>query len=127
MNDSAKKHILIVEDSLDLQHLLGRLFQRAGYTLSQAYDGRQALDMLNTMNERPSLILLDIMMPIMDGIEFRHIQKNDPELSKIPVIVMTADSDPEHRAQQMSAAHYFEKPIRSIDQLLHVADETCRR
>ncbi len=120
-NKTFKKHVLIIEDSQDLQFLLGRLFQKAGYTLSQAYDGQQALDMLISMSEKPSFILLDIMMPVMDGVAFREAQKKDPTLAHIPVVIMTADSDPDIRAKQLGVTYFFPKPIRSIDSLLEVA------
>ncbi len=92
-----KKHILIIEDSTDLQALMGRLFKSEGYTVSQALNGREALDFLKSTTELPSLILLDIMMPVMDGFEFRNEQRKDSRLASIPVVVMTADSEPQKK------------------------------
>ncbi|MGZ3727563.1 MAG: response regulator, partial [Pseudobdellovibrio sp.] len=64
-NFVSSKHILIVDDSADLQVLLLQLFKSVGYKISQAYDGRQALNFLETSNPQPSVVLLDIMMPEM--------------------------------------------------------------
>jgi CheY-like chemotaxis protein len=121
MKKSAK-HILIVEDSPDLQILLAKLFEGQGYKLSQAYDGRQALTLLNGMKDLPSVILLDIMMPVMDGIEFRQKQRMDPRLAGIPVVVMTADSDPQGKASNLGVAHFFKKPIKDINELIEIIE-----
>jgi CheY-like chemotaxis protein len=122
MTDTPNKHVLIVEDSQDLQILLGRLFKREGYTLSQAFNGQQALDLLRSMPMAPSFILLDIMMPVMDGIQFRKAQMQDPKLAQIPVIIMTADAEPQAKANQMGVKYFFPKPIGNISQLLQVAE-----
>lgn len=118
-----KKHILIVEDSADLQMLLGQLFSRAGYDLTHSYDGLQALKFLKSQTEMPSVILLDLMMPVMDGIEFRREQLNDPLLAQIPVVLMTADSEPEAKAKQMSVQYYFRKTMLNIPALMQVVND----
>jgi CheY-like chemotaxis protein len=71
--------------------LPAQVFVVENYLVSRAVNGQKALDLLHSMKELPSLILLDITMPVMDGIEFRQEQKRDPRLAKIPVIVMTVD------------------------------------
>lgn len=116
------KNILIVEDSPDLQDLLGQLFSSEGYTLFQAYNGQQALDILHEMPQLPALILLDIMMPVMDGIEFREKQSKDAKLANIPVVVMSADSNSQAKALQLSANGVVRKPIKDIEQLLKLAE-----
>jgi CheY-like chemotaxis protein len=116
-----KKHILIVEDAPDLQALLARFFQGEGYTVSRAFNGQEALDWLRTTPHLPSLILLDIMMPVMDGIEFRQQQKQDTRLSAIPVVVMTADSNPLSKALKLDVVEIIRKPITDLDHLLGIA------
>lgn len=123
---SEKKHILIVEDSADLQLLLSQLFSRAGYSFTQSYDGLQALNFLKSQHKKPSVIILDLMMPVMDGAEFRRHQLNDPELAGIPVIVITADSEPEAKAKQMGVQHYFRKTKLDIPSLLQVVCDLSR-
>lgn len=125
MNDM-KKHILIVEDSTDLQELLARILGRQGYTVSRAYNGQQGLDALRTMPELPAFILLDLMMPVMDGFGFRQEQRKDPRLASIPVVVMTADSDPEIKSQQLGAHSFFRKPLLDVANFLEVAKALTR-
>lgn len=120
MND-AKKHILVVEDSQDLQELLARLLGRHGYRLSRAFNGKEALEALGGMSQLPSFILLDLMMPIMDGFEFRERQRQDPRLADIPVVIMTADAEPEAKSALMGAHAYFRKPLLDIESFLKVA------
>ena len=123
MTAKNKKHILIIEDSKDLQDLLRNLFETEGYILSQAFNGREALDLLNSMRQLPSLILLDIMMPVMDGIEFRREQKKDVRLAAIPVIVMTADFDAQSKAAQMDIGYVFEKSLNDIDKFIELVEK----
>lgn len=124
MRIDAKKHVLIVEDSPDLRLLVSRLLQREGYILSKAANGQEALDLLRSMTELPSMILLDIMMPVMDGFLFREAQEKDPRLAGIPVVVMTADSHPESKAERLRVKEIIRKPI-DIDRLLEVTDRLC--
>jgi CheY-like chemotaxis protein len=121
MEKENKKHILIVEDSPDLQDLLGQLFKSEGYRVSQSMNGQQALDTLCTMPELPSLILLDLMMPVMDGFAFREKQMQNQKLASIPVIVMTADANPHAKALQLGMENIIKKPINNLDHLLEVA------
>lgn len=115
-----KKHILIVEDSIDLQVLLARLLAKEGYTSTRAMNGQEGLDILRSSLELPALILLDIMMPVMDGLAFRRELQKDPRLAAIPVVVMTADSHPETKAAALHAKALLRKPI-DIDHLLEIA------
>ena len=117
-----QKHILVVEDSPDLQTLLSYLFSGEGYTRSQAFNGKQALELLRSMPQLPSCILPDIMMPIMGGIQFREEQKKDPRLADIPVVVMTADSNSYARTQVLGVNHFIRKPITEIDDLLQIVE-----
>ena len=109
-------HILIVEDSPDLQDLLVQLFESEGHTVSRANNGREALTLLET-SPLPDSILLDIMMPVMDGIEFREQQRNDPRLAAIPVVMMTADLAQRMHAESLGIHAFVKKPLEA-DQLL---------
>ena len=122
MTNQKNRHILIVEDSLDLQILLANLFQSEGYTLTQAYNGKQALDLLQSMPELPGVILLDIMMPVMDAFAFREQQCKDPKLLHIPIVVMTADNEPQSKAMKLGAEFFFKKPIRNINELIRITN-----
>lgn len=125
MTDTARKHILIVEDSTDLQSLLRTLFENEDYTVLQASNGQEALEVLHNQAQLPSLILLDIMMPIMDGLEFRSKQQQDPRLANIPVIVMTAGTTTKSQVEHLGIQHLFAKPIKDISRLIEIADQLC--
>jgi len=87
--DKRVNRILIVDDNADARRLLRRIMQARGrYTLFEAADGRQALAM--AAGERPDLILLDLMMPEMDGFQVLEALKQSESLREIPVIVVTA-------------------------------------
>lgn len=81
--------ILVVEDDSDLRESLCEVLSDAGYDTASAAHGSAALELLRD-GLRPALILLDLMMPIMSGWEFREEQLADAELARIPVMVMTA-------------------------------------
>src|SRR5690606_4743616 len=82
---------MIVEDDDATREIMDRTLQNAGWKTTTAIHGRQALDRLRSAEqERPDLLLLDVMMPEMDGFEFLEELRGDPELSDLPVIVVTA-------------------------------------
>ncbi len=88
-----KPRILVVEDDLSTREALSMLLSAEGYGVSTAADGVAALEQLRD-GQRPGLILLDLMMPLMDGWQFRHEQLRDPSLANIPVIVCSASWRP---------------------------------
>jgi CheY-like chemotaxis protein len=117
------KLILIVEDDLDLARLVAEILEAAGYRTAIASNGHEALDHLQT-NGRPDLILLDMMMPVMDGWKFREEQRRLPALASIPVVTVTADGDARGKAASIQAAGYVAKPI-TIDLLLDEVERIC--
>jgi len=106
----AGKSILIVEDEDSTRYLLAMLLEDEGYAVSQAANGHEALARLRSQ-ALPQLILLDLMMPVMDGWKFRRIQKEDPALGSIPVVVVSAASEVGQKAVALMAASYLQKPI----------------
>ena len=78
----------------------------------QASEGEAALRLLREMDALPGLILLDLMMPGMDGITFRHHQRQDARLSAIPVVVISADAHAEARTSALGVAACYRKPVR---------------
>jgi CheY-like chemotaxis protein len=101
-------HILVVEDDENIRASLAELLIDEGATLATAPDGRQALEALR-VGPRPDLILLDLVLPVMDGWEFRVVQRADRELSTIPLIAMSADRSA--KAHAIAADGYVQKPI----------------
>ncbi len=85
----SQAHILIVDDDTDMAELVGATLQEYGYVTQTAYDGSIALDLLRS-GELPSLILLDLMMPIVDGFQLLARLRDDPATHHIPVIIITA-------------------------------------
>ena len=113
--------VLIVEDDEDLREMMAQLLTIEGYDAATVANGREALDYLSHA-ARPHLILLDLMMPVMDGWEFRRHQKADPKLAPVPVIVLSA-LDPS-RADAVDAAAFLKKPL-DFDRLLDLVRTYC--
>jgi CheY-like chemotaxis protein len=82
------KKILIVDDEEDILEYLGTFFEHNGYATSKARDGQDAIEKART--EHPDLVTLDIIMPKKSGVRFYREMKDDPELKKIPIIIITA-------------------------------------
>ena len=114
--------ILIVEDDADTRDMIGRFLELEGYAVETAANGRQALDRLDA-GAHACVILLDLMIPVMDGWEFRRIQVSHSTLSKIPVIVFSAAG--RDRMSQIDANDYLSKPV-DLDELLDRISRYCR-
>ena len=110
------KKILIVDDEPELVKALQIRLKRAGYRVLTAYDGGEGLKLAK---KRPDLILLDIMMPTLSGIEVCQLLKEDPKLKNIPIIFLTAKDTKEDRIKGLSvgADEYIVKPFYSDDLL----------
>ena len=110
--------VLVVEDDDDGREMLCTVLEEAGYTALAARDGLQAFGQMGA--RRPDLILLDIQMPVMDGWEFRTLQRRDPRYSDIPVIGLTAVFDPLEVALKLGL-RCLPKPLDLDDVLKEVA------
>jgi CheY-like chemotaxis protein len=108
---------LIVEDDLDIREALSQILEDEGYAVVCASNGMEALTLLRADKTQPNLILLDLMMPVMNGWQFRTEQKADAHLAKIPVVVISADGNVSDKASTIDAAGYLRKPIH-IEKLL---------
>jgi CheY-like chemotaxis protein len=102
--------VLVVEDDDDLRDLLMEMLELEGFETSGASNGLEALVLLRAP-ERPNAIVLDLMMPVMSGPEFRAEQLRDVELSRIPVVVLSAAGDGRQQAESLRASAYFAKPV----------------
>jgi signal transduction histidine kinase len=109
--------ILIVEDDRQILAILSLLLEDEGYEIQTATDGKQALARLRD-GPSPDLIILDLMLPSLDGWEFRTIQRADPTLSRIPVLAVSADSSA--KAQAIDATSFLRKPFGAEDLLARV-------
>jgi len=122
MSVQARATILLIEDDPDVRDAVAASLEDNGYRVVVAMHGQDALDILRQSKVRPSLILLDLMMPVMDGWQFREAQKKDPAIADIPVIALTAHGD----LQKFDATDHLRKPI-TLDVLLDTVDKFCPR
>jgi CheY-like chemotaxis protein len=107
------KSILLVEDDEIVRRAIQMVLEWEGYQVGCATNGQEALDFLRA-GGRPSLILLDVMMPVLDGEQFRREQKRDPALASIPVIVVSAATF----ASTVDAVYHVRKPF-EVQELLN--------
>jgi CheY-like chemotaxis protein len=108
---SPRPTILLVEDDFVLRASLAELLGSHGYDVQCAAHGLEAFQRLNDGPARPDLIVLDLMMPYMDGIEFRALQRALPSVRDIPVVVITANARDSASAEAMAVEETFYKPI----------------
>lgn len=115
--------ILIVDDDPDIREALLDVLTDHGYSAEALSNGREALEYLRA-GARPQLILLDLMMPVMDGLQFRHEQVSDPELRELPVLLISAGNDVAKSAQALGVPHSMRKPL-DLAKLLEVVARHC--
>jgi CheY-like chemotaxis protein len=111
----AKKTVLVVEDDPDIRDIVQDLLESEGYDVVPASHGKQALDFLSQVKkktERPALVILDIMMPLVDGRQVLDSMQRDPDLASIPVLVISAVA----REKPPGAAAFLRKPV-SLEKL----------
>jgi CheY-like chemotaxis protein len=110
------RYVLVVEDDEDIRDALVDMLAHHAYKPSAAKNGQDALDQLRASEKKPSVILLDLMMPVMDGWQFRAAQRAQPTLQDIPVIVVSANIDA-FESSRLGAAAFLKKPV-GVRQLL---------
>ena len=117
--------VCVVDDDCEVRESLRTLLQLDGYKVQTARDGQHALEQLRG-GLRPCIILLDLMMPGMDGRHFRAEQLRDPELAQIPVVIFSRHHDPQENATSLAPAAVLRKPAH-IDTVLQVVEAHCVR
>ena len=112
--------ILVVDDEIDTLRLVGLTLQRQGYQVVAANNGEQALQMVHT--EKPDVIILDVMMPDMDGFEVTRQLRDDPSVADIPILMFTARAqlDDKVTGYEVGADDYLTKPIHPAELVSHV-------
>ena len=103
--------ILIVDDDATTRKLLGLYLRTKSYEIAYAENGLDAIEKLGS--ENPNLIITDLNMPYMDGIEFVKTVRADPSRAEIPILMVTTEADPEERERALSAGvnGYLVKPV----------------
>lgn len=114
--------ILVVEDDFEIRECMIELLRDERHAVVTAENGQQALDLLEA-GLRPCVILLDLMMPIMDGWEFRRRQRARPDLATIPVVVVTG-AGVETRGADLDPFQLLTKPF-DLDRLLETVERIC--
>ena len=115
--------ILVVEDNPDIRESFAFLIEQRGYRVRAAADGEEALAKL-AEHGPACLILLDLMMPRMDGWQLRERLLADPECASIPLVIVSSIADLEHEAERLAALHYLRKPI-DLAELFDILDAHC--
>src|SRR6202171_5965685 len=116
--------ILVVEDERGQREALAEVLSRLGYEVQCAANGSEALELMRHSESLPGLILLDLMMPVMDGWQFRAEQRRDRELAQVPVVVLSALDDTAQKVVQDGAAPFGSKPLH-WQALLSVVERFC--
>ena len=117
----SRGHVLVVEDDANVREVIAETLEGEGYDVISAANGLEALRCLRGALTPPCLILLDLMMPVMDGWQFRDEQKKDPSIALVPVVVLSAHGD---LTTSIDATGYLSKPIK-LDPLLKVIARFC--
>lgn len=112
-NGHAGKRLLVIDDDFSTREVMSMVLAGEGYRVATAANGADALERLAS-GELPSLILLDLSMPVMDGQTFCARRKDAGGLAAIPVIVVSAERDGAQRAAAMGADAYLEKPVDTL-------------
>jgi two-component system, chemotaxis family, chemotaxis protein CheY len=117
-------NVLVIDDDMHIREMLAEVLEDEGYAVACAADGQEALSYLHEQPTQPCLILLDLMMPRMNGWEFREAQRQDPALAPIPVITISAHADPFATATPLDVTAHLPKPI-DINRLLTTVQQWC--
>lgn len=120
----ANRRIFVIEDAVEIRVLLKRLLESEGYIVEGASNGQEALEILRAQRELPAVILLDLMMPVMDGYQFREEQKRDRKLASIPIVVMTADGHIDAKKLRVDAIEALKKPL-NASTLIDTVEKFC--
>jgi CheY-like chemotaxis protein len=111
LSTRTQKLVMVIEDNEATREAFGLILHTMGYRVATASNGQEALTQLQESAERPSVIVLDLMMPVMDGWQFRARQRQDTRVANIPVIVCSAAGDVQNRGASLEAQAYLAKPV----------------
>ncbi len=118
--------ILVVDDDSGIRELLVLFLTHQGYAASSASNGLEAIQYLRESTTHPCLIVLDLMMPIMNGAEFRQAQQQDPRLARVPVALLSAAENLQEHVIALDVDACLQKPI-DFPALLATVERYCRR
>jgi len=112
--------VLIVDDDVETLRLVGLMLQRQGYEIIAANNGAQAIVM--AQSAQPDLIVLDVMMPDMDGFQVTHTLRNNPDTALVPILMFTAKSQVDDKVAGYDAGvdDYLTKPVHPAELVAHI-------
>src|SRR5262249_61304881 len=116
--------VLVVDDDAEIRQALAELLEDEEYAVLLAANGKEALDLIGR-GMRPDVILLDVMMPVMDGWHFLSARLRHPDLVEVPIIIISAGQEAEREAHKVGVFEVAKKPLH-VDDLIHRIEE-CRR
>jgi CheY-like chemotaxis protein len=121
------QRVLVAEDSADIRGLWCTWLTFSGFVVEEAANGAEAIALARI--KRPDLILMDLCMPVMDGVEAIKVLRAEPSTAEVPIIVITAQGtdDSAQRASQAGADAYIDKPVMPDELLQHMRDAVDRR
>jgi two-component system response regulator CpxR len=118
---SPRKSILIIEDDADSRDVMREVLDLNGYSVFTASNGQEGANLLETMPNPPGVILLDLMMPVMNGWQFLDYQRGNPKFRTIPIVICSAY---EASAKAIDQKRYLPKPV-VLDRLLNAVKAFC--
>ena len=116
--------VLVVDDDAEIRQALAELLEDEEYEVLLAANGKEALDLVAN-GPRPDVILLDVMMPVMDGWHFLSARLKHPELVEVPIIIISAGQEAEREARKVGVFEVAKKPLHVDDLIQRIED--CRR
>jgi CheY-like chemotaxis protein len=120
--ETNSKQVLIVDDDSDIRDAITQILEYEGFEVATASNGQEGINLLS--GTRPALILLDLMMPVMNGWQFKSELEANPEFKNIPVIILSADGSIHQKSERAHVAGYLKKPIQ-LDTLLTTVRTYC--
>lgn len=118
--------ILVVDDDREIRETVIEVLADAGYVAVGACDGADALEQLRGPDDDWCVVLLDLMMPNMDGRAFRAQQLKDPTIARVPVVIISATADVEQAAKELEVAAHCTKPL-PLSKLVSLVQQFCPR
>lgn len=122
MDHLARFHVLVVDDDHGCRDAMRELLEGAGYSVHTAPDGGVALELLDTLPRGRVLVILDLLMPLVDGFEFiRCVRQQRPDPVELPILVCSGDARSAARSLMLDVSEVLRKPVRSFELLDSVA------
>lgn len=121
------KYVLIIDDSKDIQRLLRMLLEAKGYHIDCTSNGVEALNLLRSCKKLPDVILLDLQMPVMDGMAFLSEHQKVQELKNIPIVLMSGEQDARRTGKINNVAEVVMKPlnitsvVQAVERIVNIA------